>query len=67
MFCIQFQLNRLGTLQYALTQQQSQPLTRARTRNVDRDDQFDSGLWEPDDPMHGVEGMINDFHTYLNY
>ena len=48
-----------------LTQQQSPPLTRAHTRNVDRDDQFDSGLWEPDDPMHGVEGMINDF-AYLS-
>jgi hypothetical protein len=28
------------------------------TRNVDQEDQFDSDLWEPDDPMHGVEGMI---------
>ncbi|RLN09345.1 hypothetical protein C2845_PM11G15710 [Panicum miliaceum] len=44
-----------GTLQSALTQQQSPPLTRARTRNVDREGQFDSGLWERDDPMHGVE------------
>ena len=47
-----------GTLQSALTQQQSPSLTRVRTRNVDREDQFDSGLWEPDDSMHGVEGMI---------
>ena len=47
-----------GTLQSALTQQQSPSLTRVRTRNVDREDQFDSGLWEPDDPMHGVESMI---------
>ena len=44
-----------GTLQSALTQQQSPSLTRVRTRNMDREDQFDSGLWEPDDPMHGVE------------
>ncbi|KAG2565434.1 hypothetical protein PVAP13_7NG041100 [Panicum virgatum] len=48
-----------GNLQSVLTQQKSPPLTRARTRNVDGDDQFDSGLWEPDDPMHGVEE--NDF------
>ena len=34
-----------GTLQSALTQQQSPPLTRVHTRNVDREDQFDSGLW----------------------
>ena len=47
-----------GTLQSALTQQQSPSLTRVRTRNVDREDQFDSGLWEPDDLMHGVESMI---------
>ena len=47
-----------GTLPSALTQQQFGRLTRARTRNIDREDQFDSGLWEPDDPMHGVEGMI---------
>ena len=32
-------------LQSALTQQQSPPLTRVHTRNVDREDQFDSGLW----------------------
>jgi hypothetical protein len=25
---------------------------------VAREDQFDSGIWEQDDPMHGVEGMI---------
>ena len=47
-----------GTLQSALMQQKSPSLTRVRTRNMDREDQFDSGLWEPDDPMHGVEGMI---------
>jgi hypothetical protein len=39
-------------------QEQSGRLTRARTRNIDREDQFDSGLWEPDDPMHGVEGIF---------
>ena len=33
-----------GTLQYVLTQQQSGRLSRARTRNIDREDQFDSGL-----------------------
>ena len=54
-----------GTLQSALTQQQSPSLTRVRTRNMDREDQFDSGLWEPDDPIHGVEGMIIDF-AYLS-
>lgn len=37
-----------GNLQSVLTQQQSPPLNK-----------FDSGLWEPDDPMHGVEE--NDF------
>ena len=47
-----------GTLQYVLTQQQSGRLTRAHTRNIDREDQFDSGLWELDDPMHGVEGIF---------
>jgi hypothetical protein len=47
-----------GTLQSALTQQQSGRVTRACTRNIDRDDQFDSDLWEPYDPMHGVEGII---------
>ena len=31
-----------GTLQSALTQQQSPSLTRVRTRNMDREDQFDS-------------------------
>jgi hypothetical protein len=48
----------IGILQFALTQEQSGRLTRARTRNIDREDQFDLGLWEPDDPMHGVEGII---------
>jgi len=47
-----------GTLQSVLMQQQSGRLTRARTRNIDREDQFDSGLWELDDPMHGVEGIF---------
>ena len=42
-----------GTLQSVLTQQQSGRLTRAHTRNIDREDQFDSGLWELDDPMYG--------------
>ena len=46
------------TLQSALTQQQSGRLTRARTRNIDREDQFDSGLWELDYPMYGVEGIF---------
>ena len=46
------------TLQSVLMQQQSGRLTRAHTRNIDREDQFDSGLWELDDPMHGVEGIF---------
>jgi len=44
-----------ATLESVLTQQQSGRVTRMNTRNADREDQFDSGLWEPDDPMHGVE------------
>ena len=51
------------TVQSVLTQQQSGRLTRAHTRNIDREDQFDSGLWELDDPMHGVEGIF--FQTSL--
>jgi hypothetical protein len=47
-----------GTLQSALMQQPSGRLTRARTRNIYREDQFDSGLWEPDDLMYGVEGIF---------
>jgi hypothetical protein len=54
-----------GTLQSALTQQQYPPLTRARTRIVDREDQFHSGLWEPDDPIHGIEDMIIVLASYL--
>ncbi|WVZ48976.1 hypothetical protein U9M48_000361 [Paspalum notatum var. saurae] len=42
--------------QSALTQHASRPsamMTRAGVRGVQK--LFDSGLWEPDDPMHGVE------------
>lgn len=46
------------TIQFVLTQQQSDRLTRAHTRNIDRENQFDSGLREPNDPMHGVEGIF---------
>jgi hypothetical protein len=47
-----------GTLQSALTQQHSGRRTRSDTVNVETEDQFDSVLREPDDPMHGVEDMI---------
>ncbi|WVZ71206.1 hypothetical protein U9M48_019821 [Paspalum notatum var. saurae] len=46
-------------LQSALTQHASGPstrMTRGALRGVHNP--FDSGLWEPDDPMHGVEKMI---------
>jgi len=54
------------TIQFVLTQQQSDRLTRARIRNIDRENQFDSGLWEPNDPMHGVEGIFFFKLTYEN-
>ncbi|XP_025794474.1 uncharacterized protein LOC112875012 isoform X2 [Panicum hallii] len=56
-----------GTLQSALTQQQSGRVTRACTRNIDRDDQFDSDLWEPYDPMHGVEENDLDQMNLMDY
>ena len=36
---------------------------RRPSRNIDWEDQFDSDLWELDDPMHGVEGIF--FQTGL--
>jgi len=36
---------------------------RRPCRNIDREDQFDSDLWELDDPKHGVEGIF--FQTSL--
>ncbi|KAJ1278449.1 hypothetical protein BS78_04G080000 [Paspalum vaginatum] len=44
------------TPQSALTHRASRPSTRMASGGL-RGDQnlFDSGLWEPDDPMHGVE------------
>ena len=51
------------TLQSVLMQQRSGRLTRALTRNIDQEDQFDSGLWELDGPMHRVDGIL--FQTGL--
>ena len=53
------------TPQGALTQRASQPsarMTRAGLRGVQN--VFDSGLWEPDDPMHGVEGNFRYYQLF---
>ena len=40
-----------------ITRQSSGLRMRASINRHDHTQVFDSGLWEPDDPIHGVEGM----------
>jgi len=50
---------RSDGMQTHITRQSTGPTTRASITKHDQPQVFDSGLWEPDDPIHGVEE--NDF------